>query len=116
MPAPTWPRARPCDPSATVVSSLPRSSRHHREFGALLAGQAAADQIVKIFRHPTFEGIVNCASGSPISVRRLVETRLEERGATMELGLGKFTYPKYEPFGFWADNARLQQIMQGSPQ
>ena len=75
--------------------------------------EAAADQIVKIFRHPTFEGIVNCASGEPISVRRLVETRLEERGATMELCVGKFTYPKYEPFGFWADDQRVQQIMRG---
>ena len=73
----------------------------------------AADQIVKIFRHPTFEGIVNCASGEPISVRRLVETRLEERGATMELCVGKFSYPKYEPFGFWADDQRVQQIMRG---
>jgi nucleoside-diphosphate-sugar epimerase len=75
--------------------------------------EEAADQIVKIFRHPTFEGIVNCASGEPISVRQLVEARLEERGATMELRVGMFSYPKYEPFGFWADNQRVQQIMRG---
>jgi dTDP-6-deoxy-L-talose 4-dehydrogenase (NAD+) len=78
--------------------------------------EKAADQIVEIFRHPTFEGVVNCGSGEPITVRRLVETRLEERGATMELGLGKLAYPKYEPFGFWADNGRIRQIMRGSTQ
>jgi nucleoside-diphosphate-sugar epimerase len=78
--------------------------------------EKAADQIVKIFRHPTFEGIVNCASGEPITVRRLVETRLEECGAAIELCVGKFSYPKYEPFGFWADDARIQRIMRGSAQ
>jgi dTDP-6-deoxy-L-talose 4-dehydrogenase (NAD+) len=72
----------------------------------------AADLIVKIFEHPTFDGIVNCASGAPIEVRRLVEDRLEERGAHLQLCLGKSSYPKYEPAAFWADNGRLLRIMQ----
>jgi nucleoside-diphosphate-sugar epimerase len=76
----------------------------------------AADLIVKILEHPTYEGIINCASGAPIEVRRLVQDRLKERGARMELCLGKFSYPKYEPAAFWADNGRLLRIMQESVQ
>ncbi len=46
-------------------------------------------------------GAVNVCSGTPISVRRLVENWIKENNWKIELGLGHFPYPDYEPMAFW---------------
>ena len=74
---------------------------------------AMAERIVRIFLNGKFDGIVNCCSGVPITVRQLVERHLAERGARMELRLGSFRYPSYEPFAFWGDTARLDAVLRG---
>jgi nucleoside-diphosphate-sugar epimerase len=48
-------------------------------------------------------GPVNICSGTPISVRRLVEGWVEEYGWKIELQLGQLPYPDYEPMAFWGD-------------
>ena len=40
-------------------------------------------------------------SGEPISVRSLVERRLAEREGDVQLNLGYYPYPDYEPMAFW---------------
>ena len=50
-------------------------------------------------------GPVNICSGSPISVRRLVEGWIAEFGWEIELELGRLPYPDYEPMAFWGDDA-----------
>lgn len=55
-------------------------------------------------------GIVNVCSGKPISVRRLVEQHLEGRHAKIQLNLGHYPYPDYEPFAFWGDNSILKSL------
>lgn len=61
------------------------------------------------------EGVFNCCSGVPVSVRTLVERRLRERGSTMRLGLGRYPYPDHEPFAFWGVRARLDSIAEHRP-
>jgi dTDP-6-deoxy-L-talose 4-dehydrogenase (NAD+) len=73
--------------------------------------QIAANHIAKLVEHPTFDGIVNCCSGEPISVRRLVEGHLQRRGARLTLNLGRLPYPAYEPFAFWGDTTRLRTLI-----
>lgn len=46
-------------------------------------------------------GVVNICSGVPISVRRLAEEWIQERGWKIELELGQLPYPDYEPMAFW---------------
>ena len=46
-------------------------------------------------------GVVNVCSGEPVSVRRLVEGWLRENGWAIELRLGRYPYPDYEPLAFW---------------
>jgi len=46
-------------------------------------------------------GTYNICSGNPISVRRLIEERVQERGASIKLNLGCYPYPDYEPMAFW---------------
>jgi dTDP-6-deoxy-L-talose 4-dehydrogenase (NAD+) len=73
----------------------------------------AGERIARIFQNEDFAGIVNCCSGEPISVRSLVEKHLAERDAQLELRLGKFPYPEYEPFAFWGDTMRLSRVLEG---
>ncbi len=46
-------------------------------------------------------GVVNICSGKPISVRHVVEQWLRENDWKIELNLGHYPYPDYEPMAFW---------------
>lgn len=80
-----------------------------------LAIETAASHLAAILHQRDFDGVVNCASGQPVSVRALVEQRLRERGATLALNLGHYPYPTHEPLAFWAVTERLQQLLGESP-
>ncbi len=56
-------------------------------------------------------GLVNCCSGLPVSVRRLVETYLQERNVSLTLNLGYYPYPDYEPMAFWGDATKLRTLL-----
>ena len=66
-----------------------------------------AGLLVRLALHDGTNGVINCASGTPVSVRQLVEGHLRQRGAGIELGLGHYPYPDYEPMRFWADTTKL---------
>ncbi|WP_210557812.1 MULTISPECIES: NAD(P)-dependent oxidoreductase [unclassified Pseudomonas] len=76
---------------------------------------SAADYLATIVHQRDFNGVINCANGQPVSVRALVEQRLRERGAALNLNLGHYPYPTHEPMAFWAVTERLQQLL-GEPQ
>lgn len=48
-------------------------------------------------------GAVNVCSSQPISVRRLVEQWLHENNWKIDLNLGYYPYPDYEPMAFWGE-------------
>jgi nucleoside-diphosphate-sugar epimerase len=56
-------------------------------------------------------GIVNVCSGIPTSVRRLVETLIAENSWDIQLGLGCYAYPVYEPMAFWGDRGKLDRCL-----
>ena len=66
-----------------------------------------ARRIASLAEHVESDGIYNCCSGTPISIRALVEERIHERNAKIELNLGFYPYPDYEPMAFWGDAAKL---------
>lgn len=55
-------------------------------------------------------GTINICSGKPISVRRLVEAWLNDHNWKIELNLGHYPYPDYEPMAFWGNASRLRSI------
>lgn len=63
--------------------------------------EEVAQQIVQLAMAQGNIGAVNICSGKPISVRRLVEHWLNENGWRIELNLGHYPYPDYEPMAFW---------------
>jgi dTDP-6-deoxy-L-talose 4-dehydrogenase (NAD+) len=79
-----------------------------------LAIETAAGYLAAIVQQREFDGVINCASGQPISVRALVEQRLRVRGASIQLNLGHYPYPTHEPMAFWGVTDRLQQLLGAS--
>jgi dTDP-6-deoxy-L-talose 4-dehydrogenase (NAD+) len=64
-------------------------------------------------RRPS-SGLVNICAGQPISVRRLVEEWVMEKGADIKLNFGKYPYPDYEPLAFWGVRRKLDSILSQS--
>jgi nucleoside-diphosphate-sugar epimerase len=62
-----------------------------------------ADQIVRAALAQRDAGAINICSGKPISVRGLVEQWLFENNWEIELNLGYYPYPDYEPMEFWGE-------------
>lgn len=69
--------------------------------------EEVASQIVRLAMARRDIGAINICSGNPISVRRLVEQWLLENNWDIELNLGCYPYPDYEPMAFWGDRQRL---------
>jgi dTDP-6-deoxy-L-talose 4-dehydrogenase (NAD+) len=67
--------------------------------------------IVELAKRRLDTGVVNLCSGKPISVRNLVEGWLKENSWEIELNLGYYPYPDYEPMAFWGDRRRLDAIL-----
>lgn len=73
-----------------------------------------ARQLVTLALAQRDAGVINVCSGRPISVRKLVEDWVKERGSQIALNLGHYPYPDYEPMAFWGNRSRLNAIT-GNP-
>lgn len=69
--------------------------------------EAVAQRLVALVERPDCEGIFNICSGTPISVRRLVEEHVAKRGGSIKLKLGHYPYSPLEPLAFWGSPAKL---------
>jgi dTDP-6-deoxy-L-talose 4-dehydrogenase (NAD+) len=63
----------------------------------------AALQLMQLAIQTEQSGVVNICSGQPISVRRLVEQWRSEKNSDIQLKLGYYPYPDYEPLAFWGE-------------
>lgn len=71
---------------------------------------AVADAIVRIALQKSVTDIINIGSGEGTAVATMVQRYLAERGAILQLNKGFYPYPDYEPFAFWADTKKLNQL------
>lgn len=69
------------------------------------------DEFVRLSLAPGGHGIVNVCSGSPVSVRGLVEQWIEEYGWNIQPDRGRYPYPDYEPMAFWGVRKKLDSIL-----
>jgi len=74
--------------------------------------EEVAHYLVLLIENSQCSGIINCCSGNPISVRRLVEQRIKERDSNIKLNLGHYQYPDYEPIAFWGCRNKLDSIIE----
>jgi dTDP-6-deoxy-L-talose 4-dehydrogenase (NAD+) len=72
-----------------------------------LTVEEVARQIVQLAMAQRDAGPINICSGNPVSVRRLVECWLSDNGWEIELNLGYYPYPEYEPMAFWGSQSSL---------
>lgn len=70
-----------------------------------------AEIIVDIVGKNEGFGIVNCCKGNPTSVKELVEDFIRRKKANIQLNLGFYPYPDYEPFKFWGSRDKLNEIL-----
>ncbi len=56
-------------------------------------------------------GIINICSGTPISVQTLVEKWIKDNNWEINLNLGHYPYPDYEPMEFWGDRRKLDSYL-----
>ena len=73
--------------------------------------EAVAEYLVKIAMQNQVEGIINCCSGTPISIKALVENHLKTKKRNIQLNFGYYPYNQYEPMEFWGDNTKLKQAL-----
>jgi nucleoside-diphosphate-sugar epimerase len=73
--------------------------------------EKVAEYIVKIAMQNEVHGIINCCSGVPVSIRKLVEDYLEKKQKSIHLNIGHYPYPDYEPMAFWGDRSRLDRFL-----
>jgi dTDP-6-deoxy-L-talose 4-dehydrogenase (NAD+) len=73
--------------------------------------EKVAQYIIKISIQNAFNGIINCCSGKPISIKDLVNNHLKKRNRTIKLNYGYYPYIDYESMSFWGDNKKLNSIL-----
>lgn len=72
--------------------------------------EQVAQNLVDIALQKKVEGIINNCSGKPITVKDFVQQYLQSKNKNIELNLGYYPYPDFEPFEFWGNNERLKSI------
>lgn len=72
--------------------------------------EKVAYYLTRISLQSRYNGIVNCCSGVPVSLRSMAEKIVVECQSDIRLNLGYYPYPDYEPMAFWGDNTLLMKI------
>lgn len=67
--------------------------------------------LVELALRPPGHGVVNVCSGTPHSVRSLVEGWIRDNEWAINLNPGFYPYTDYEPMEFWGNPAKLKSIV-----
>lgn len=73
--------------------------------------EKVAENIVQIALQNKITGIINCSSGTPVTIKKFIENYLETRHRHIQLNLGYYPYADYEPMRFWGDINKLKSII-----
>jgi nucleoside-diphosphate-sugar epimerase len=76
--------------------------------------ERVAELLVELALRAPDAGVVNISSGTPISVRSLVERWIAERGSAIVPERGSYPYPDYEPMAFWGSAAKRMALLGSS--
>ncbi|MFP5042849.1 NAD-dependent epimerase/dehydratase family protein [Parasediminibacterium sp. JCM 36343] len=103
----------------SILPQLDMAIQNSEEVFNMSGGQQVRDylpvehvaaNIVSIALQKEVDGIVNCASGIPITVKALVEDYIQKQNASIKLNLGHYPYPDYEPMRFWGGIEKLNMV------
>ncbi|WP_018627529.1 NAD-dependent epimerase/dehydratase family protein [Niabella aurantiaca] len=71
---------------------------------------ALAEAIVKVALQQQVTGLINISSNQPVTVKQFVLDHLRSKNQKIQLNLGFYPYPDFEPMHFWGDNSKLKSI------
>jgi len=74
--------------------------------------ETAAEKLARIACQRAVEGVINCCSGQPVTVKDVVLQHLARRNRSIQLKLGHYPYPDFEPLRFWGSTAKLDTLPQ----
>lgn len=74
--------------------------------------EKVTEYIVRIATQDKITGIINCCSGTPVTILQLVAGYLQEKKADIKLNLGYYPYSEIEPKNFWGDTTKLKTILE----
>lgn len=69
-----------------------------------------AKALLHLSTHSLAQGIYNCGSGSPVSLRELAEKRIAESLSSTTLKLGVYPDRQDEPLAFWANTNKMKSL------
>lgn len=72
--------------------------------------EEVAASIVTIALQNGVQGVINCCSGKPVTVKSFVEDYLKAKNKSIALNLGYYPYTDFEPMKFWGDTTKLKLI------
>lgn len=75
-----------------------------------LAVKKVAEYIVLAALQDKVTGAINCCSGTPITVQKLVTDYLIDNNESIKLNFGYYPYSTYEPMEFWGNTQKLKSI------
>lgn len=70
-----------------------------------------AFQIANVVLQDKINGIINCCSGTPISLAEKVEHFIAEKHLDIRLDYGAYPDRAYDSSGIWGDNKKIQDIL-----
>jgi len=73
--------------------------------------EKVAENLTAIALQNAVEGVINCCSGIPVTVKQFVEDYLKVSKKYIKLNLGYYPYADYEPMRFWGDDTKLKSIL-----
>jgi nucleoside-diphosphate-sugar epimerase len=102
--------------SKSLFSQLQAAVKNHEVVFNMSGGEQLRDYLhvgevaqclVKLTLSLQNMGVINVCSGEPISIRRLVEQWVEKHNWKVQLNLGHYPYPDYEPMAFWGGREKF---------
>ena len=103
----------------SLLSSLDRSIDHGDQVFSMGSGRQirdylhvnnVAEVLLRLANHRHARGIYNCGSGRPISLRELVEKRINKLSSGISLELGALPDRTDEPLAFWASMEKYNSL------
>lgn len=72
-----------------------------------------ARQLAACVTQTEVTGVINCCTGSPMSLAEKVEEFIREHGYSIRLDYGAFPDRTYDSPGVWGNDEKIRRIMQG---
>ena len=69
-----------------------------------------AKQLIELLLNDNANGIYNCASGKPITVKEFAKELVAQKNSKIKLEFGSYKDRDYEPESIWADMSKFEKI------